>query len=177
MKIKLFKFKFLISLILIIIIVPFTIEIISYLVLEFGQKGFYNYENGNEFGIRENRKKDEFIGKDVILVIGDQFTYGCGVKKSDTYPYLLENKFKNHIKNDSIMVVNAGMNQYDTEMEYEMLKKIFDIYNPRVVIIAFHSEDIVQNNTVIKMEKEDFNIINRKKNPAPSFSNKKISKR
>jgi lysophospholipase L1-like esterase len=75
-----------------------------------------------------------------IMVLGDSITLGWGVESDKTFPKVLE-KLINENKNATVEVINAGVGNYNTEMEvYSFLKKGGQ-YNPDTIIMAYYTND------------------------------------
>jgi len=105
----------------------------------------------NAYGMRDEEitiKKPENTFR--IAVLGDSVTFGYGVDVEESYPDILEKKLQtNGVGNRRIEVLNLGvmgygMNQYLSVLEH----KIFD-FEPDVVILGHHLNDIWGEGTVL----------------------------
>lgn len=121
------------------------LEGIAYLILKKSSTGYYEKDFENTLGLRDPRQPSEIYSNEVILILGDSFTYGVGVKCQESYPVQLEKNLNITFPNRDIVVINGGSPGFDTQMEYSKLKRIYDYYQPKYVIIGFHSGDIFQN--------------------------------
>src|SRR3989338_2488013 len=65
-----------------------------------------------------------------ILVFGDSFTFGYGVRDNETYSYLLDD-----LIGQKTEVINAGVSGYGLFQEYILFNRIYERYNPDGVII------------------------------------------
>ena len=97
----------------------------------------------NGFGIRDNfipiEKKNN---ENRILVIGSSITLGWGVEYDSIFTTKLEYSL-NNIKNDKkYEVINAGIGNYNTEMEVIYTKSILDETNPDMIILHFFLNDV-----------------------------------
>lgn len=85
----------------------------------------------NSLGFRD----DEFVaGRPAILLLGDSFGFGWGVKHTESFAFLLENL-------SGMQVVNAGVPGYGTFHEFNLLRKHQDLINPKIVVVAFVAND------------------------------------
>jgi len=108
-------------------------------------KGFYRQDfelvySTNSQGLRD-REFTSFPDKGTkrVLAIGDSWTFGNGVKLSQTWPKQLKKIFKKKgIKSE---VINTGVNGYSTRIYYRILKKFYHLYHPDIVIVLVFSND------------------------------------
>jgi len=111
---------------------------------------FYpKYYKENKFGFRDSEfELNPSPNTQRILVLGDSFTYGMGIKKgSDTYPKVLERLLnKNSIDNKHFQVINAAKKGYNTAQEFYLLKTIGIAQNPDLVILGYYINDTEPDN-------------------------------
>lgn len=124
-----------------------ALEGISYLVLKVGDEGYYNQDFKNSIGLRDPREPLQLQGKQVIMAIGDSFTYGLGVRYQSSYPSQLEAMLRSTYSD--VAVVNAGIPGIDTKMALDLLKRIYSKYEPSIVVLGFTSGDVLQNQLAI----------------------------
>ncbi len=74
-----------------------------------------------------------------IVVVGDSYTEGCGVKYNQSYPYYLS---KDINKN----VINLGVGGYNTKLELERFKEIGLKYHPKLIIWQYCYNDYEDTN-------------------------------
>ncbi len=82
-----------------------------------------------------------------ILALGDSYTFGWMLPLRDSYPSILE-KILNQKSSLDYEVINAGVYGYNTEQEYEFLKREGIKYNPDLVIVGFTINDLEPQNTI-----------------------------
>lgn len=75
-----------------------------------------------------------------ILLLGDSFTFGWGVNRSDTYAELLEEQLNKNFA-ENIEVINTGVPSYGMKDYYKILKHKGIDYSPDMVIIGLHPTD------------------------------------
>ena len=101
---------------------------------------FYRkYYKLNSWGFRDReRQPTKSPGTFRILVLGDSFTFGAGVKfKEDLYPAILESKL-NSGGQDSILyeVINTGVKGLNTAQQHDYLRENGLALDPDIVIIG-----------------------------------------
>lgn len=129
------------------------IEASAYLIIKSNGTGYYQSDFKNSLNLRDPKEPEDTLNKRVVLILGDSFTYGLGVKYENSYPRLLENKLQSN--NSDLVVVNAGKPGFDTKNAYERLQRIYEHYMPDIVILGFHSADIFQNQRAFKKHIEN----------------------
>ena len=109
---------------------------------KFSQK-YYRYQKD---ALRQDKEFSTAKDKNVfrILVLGDSFTFGQGLKSiSDTYPKILENKL-NSMKSDTrYEVINAGQMALETVDELNFLKAKGLAYQPDIIILGYVYNDAI----------------------------------
>ena len=69
-----------------------------------------------------------------IIALGDSFTFGYGEDNDETYPYFLEQEFKQDIKN--IEVVNMSCTAYGLDQEYLWFKRDGEDLNGKILVLG-----------------------------------------
>jgi len=121
-----------------------------------GGPGSLKFENKyiqlNEQGYRDldfNIEKQ----KTRIVILGDSFTYGSGVKNpNNLYPKLLEKRLNGEGYN--VEILNFGKPSLGTKEELEVLKQDALNYNPDIVIIGYVLNDFenVERENLVSQE-------------------------
>jgi hypothetical protein len=101
------------------------------------EKGIFdNYWMPDNLGFRFNPSHSEgFIDSvsEVIVAVGDSFTYGHGVAHDQAYPAVLEDLLIK--KGRNVIVHNAGVPGYGLDQEYIYIKdEIIPNYKPDIII-------------------------------------------
>jgi hypothetical protein len=104
----------------------------------------------NSLGLRDYRPPHKSEDKEQIIVLGDSFTFGYGVRLEDSYPNILEQLLNDSCDGPGYEVINAGVPGYDTVDEAEMLKKIMLHYSPKWVIVGLHPGDFMSRQQLQK---------------------------
>ena len=107
---------------------------------------FYKkYYHHNEFGFRDREREYENKGRHYrILVLGDSFTYGAGVKFiEDLYPYRLEERLNQGLSEEGrkFEVINTGLKGLSTAQEFHYLKRKGMLFKPDLLILGFVLND------------------------------------
>lgn len=74
-----------------------------------------------------------------LLVLGDSFTYGLGVRDEETYAFRLQAIFPEH------EVINAGVNGYGIDQALLMWRKEGSRLRPDVVVLGYFVDDFNRN--------------------------------
>ncbi len=99
-----------------------------------------------------------------IVTIGDSFTDTTSVQPSETYSYHLEEILNSKSDDFNFQVYNFGIAGYNTEQELVMLREKAIEYNPDLVILQFHDNDISPQNShlfgkIFGEDSETFNFV------------------
>ena len=81
----------------------------------------------------------------IILAFGDSLTYGTGANKGESYPAVLENTI--HRK-----VINAGVPGELSMQGLTRLSKLFDKYQPDLLILCHGGNDIIRKEDLAEAE-------------------------
>jgi lysophospholipase L1-like esterase len=93
----------------------------------------------NSLGFRDI--EPEPTTKPTVLFVGDSFVWGYDVEASERFTDLLRAELA------AIRVVNAGISGYGTDQEYLLLRRIWDRFAPRVVVLMFCTDNDRDDNT------------------------------
>jgi hypothetical protein len=73
-----------------------------------------------------------------IVIAGDSLTYGYGIAREETYPYLIEQALKNTYR---VEVINLGRCGAQSNDVYDILEKYIPILQPDLVIYGAYLND------------------------------------
>jgi len=76
-----------------------------------------------------------------IVVLGDSFTFGSGVRNEDTFPSAMGDFFKTNVPGRNIEVLNLGAGRYNTVNEVSLLFRRGVQFDPDIVLICFFLND------------------------------------
>ncbi|MCW7071387.1 MAG: SGNH/GDSL hydrolase family protein [Methanophagales archaeon] len=96
----------------------------------------------NSKGLRDREyeyKKPEGINR--IVVLGDSFTWGCGVEEKKIFTEVLEDNLL-----EKFQVINMGVIGYSNAQELLTLMNEGIKYNPNIVIVAFCIQNDIRDN-------------------------------
>ena len=95
----------------------------------------------NKFGLRgEEIPIADYYEKDNIIILGDSFTFGQGVNDGEEYPAVLTAACK-----DNINVINISCPGWGLTQQLRRYHDLGRLYNPKVVIIQFCGNDLIDN--------------------------------
>jgi hypothetical protein len=104
----------------------------------------------NNLGMRDTR--DYALEKKAntfrILLLGDSVAFGHGSIYEHTYSYLLEQRLKAWRPAIDWQIWNAGVPGYNTSQELVYLERVGRAYQPDLVIVGFHPNDVTSNEIV-----------------------------
>ena len=83
-----------------------------------------------------------------VLVLGDSFTFGVGVRDADTFCRRLETKLTARHERP-VDVLNAGVQGYNTRDEVLYLEKQWLGLDPDLVLIVFYLNDAYDDSTIL----------------------------
>lgn len=127
------------------------------------EEGTYNHPDfsvsvsNNPDGQRDLEYTVERIqGKNRMLVLGDSMGWGFGVELEERFSEVLESKYPDW------EVINASVSGYGTDQELLYYKHRGSKYQPDVVLVLFHPNDVenVNRSTMYWHNKPKFELIN-----------------
>lgn len=90
-------------------------------------------------GIRSNGEIDKTVQRadsdNLILAVGDSFTFGDGVSDNETWPAFLE-------ANSKKKVINGGVFAYGLDQSFLRMKSLTEKYDPEIIILSFIPDDV-----------------------------------
>ena len=104
--------------------------------------GFSGDINGVEIKINSQGLRSPLFEADVktkkrLLILGDSIVFGWGVKQDSIFIYRLYNLFK-----DSLEIIGAGTNSWNTRAEYAFLKKDALAFQPDYLVLIINPNDV-----------------------------------
>lgn len=92
---------------------------------------------GKDFFEREVEGNNTFR----IMVLGDSVTMGIGVAEQDRYTEVLETLLRMKHPKAKIEVINLGVHGFATVQEVKMLRRMWDVIQPNLVVVGFCAND------------------------------------
>jgi len=80
-----------------------------------------------------------------ILMVGDSITLGWGIEENATFSKIIEEKLNENRPLDDFNeyeVINMGVGNYNTQMEYAVLKEKGINYDPNLIIVNYYLNDL-----------------------------------
>lgn len=112
-----------------------------------------DYWETDIYGFRKNPQHTSIINKGSILVIGDSFAYGHGVRHEEAWPYLLEQKLRS--SNPTLLVYNAAVAATGTDQQYVRLHRYVKEFHPRAVIWMIDTNDMLDSDLACLFSRND----------------------
>lgn len=120
--------------------------------------GYFDAENGvpatvNNLGLRgPDVAEEKPTGMRRILLLGDSFTFGVGVRDEDTFARRLESDLNRDAPSgEQFEVINAGVQGYNTRDEVLYLEREWLKLDPDLVVIVFYLNDAYEDRTFLNM--------------------------
>jgi len=113
--------------------------------------GWRGVTGGKELAINSKGLRDRDYayrkppGVKRILVLGDSYTWGYGVRNDEVYTEVLERRFEQEGRKWE--VINSGVSGYGTDQEYLWFRTEGVKYQPDLVVVAFFVLNDPRNNT------------------------------
>lgn len=106
---------------------------------------FDDIEGFDEYGFRLNKDHSlNELHQNIIVMIGDSFTYGDHVRNENAYPAITERILKQ--KGYDVIVHNAGVSGYGSDQEYfYLINKVLKKVSPKIVVWNLHMSDFYDN--------------------------------
>lgn len=97
----------------------------------------------NQDGFRSSYDRREFLRfRERIVVMGDSFVFGAGVRQSAAFPQVLEGLLRQRLGRADIAVLNAGIISYSPLLAQRSFDGIVAQYRPTTVLFALDVTDI-----------------------------------
>lgn len=107
----------------------------------------------NEHGVRDLRRLSTFRPEDLTLVVlGDSFVFGYGLKPSQTIPWQMERMLRTRHRNLPVKVVNFGYISASPYLSLRQLRDFGSAYAPDLVLLCIDMTDFHDD---IKYQKYD----------------------
>ena len=98
----------------------------------------------NQLGLRDRELDKKQVGELRILLLGDSVTFGWGVPIEATFGRRLETILASK-RAQPVRTVNSGVGGYNTVQQHAMLRSLFDMVDPDMVILLYVRNDIESN--------------------------------
>jgi lysophospholipase L1-like esterase len=94
----------------------------------------------NAYGLRDRDRPPKSPGTKRVLVIGDSYTFGYAVAEAEAYPQVAE-RLLTERGHPRVEVVNAGIPDYNSRQERQLLQRLMPIYAPDAVVLGYVMND------------------------------------
>jgi hypothetical protein len=97
----------------------------------------------NEDGMRSDYSREEFLNHGVrVLVMGDSFVWGMGVRQEDMLASVMERKLRERLGRDDVAVITGANISYSPVLLRKRYREVYRHYRPTVVLLALDASDI-----------------------------------
>ncbi|MGE0463318.1 MAG: SGNH/GDSL hydrolase family protein [Vicinamibacterales bacterium] len=98
-------------------------------------------------GFRRNDAGDQARGEGpVVLALGDSFTFGLGVRDTETWPARLETRLRERA-GQAVSVINSGTISYGVSQELDLLRASVSRLKPAIVVHGLYWNDFMTTGT------------------------------
>jgi lysophospholipase L1-like esterase len=107
----------------------------------------------NLLGLRDRDRPAKAPGTRRVLVIGDSYTWGYAVAEEEAFPQTAERLLRERGRPD-LEVINAGVPDYNSRQERQLLGRLMPIYEPDAVFLAYVVND-AEPSTAVPVHPEE----------------------
>jgi lysophospholipase L1-like esterase len=119
-------------------------------------RGYFDADNGvimsvDRWGMRrraEDTEQAKPAGTTRILLLGDSFAFGVGVRDEDTFARRIEARLA-ATAGRRVEVLNAGVQGYNTHDEVVYLEKEWLAFEPDIVLVVFYLNDAYDDSAIL----------------------------
>jgi lysophospholipase L1-like esterase len=94
----------------------------------------------NSHGLRDRDRSAKEPGTKRVLVMGDSYTFGYAVAEEEAFPQVAE-RLLHERGHPEIEVINAGIPDYNSRQERQLLQRLLPVYAPDAVVLAYVVND------------------------------------
>lgn len=78
-------------------------------------------------------------GTEILLFLGDSYTFGYGVSESEAFPARVEHMLRDAGR--EVIAINAGVPGFNTVQEFQYLLELLETFDPRAVVLSYVVND------------------------------------
>jgi hypothetical protein len=114
-------------------------------------EGIDVFVDTNEDGLRAPYSREDFKKyPNRVIVLGDSFAFGLGVRSEDAFPARLENELRRGMRGDGVAVLNTGIVSYSPFLQKPLFAKTLAAYRPTLVLVFLDASDIADDYAYMK---------------------------
>ncbi|HXB56397.1 MAG TPA: hypothetical protein VN461_16605 [Vicinamibacteria bacterium] len=100
----------------------------------------------NADALRDTPDSEAFHAEGLnLIILGDSFTYGYGVKATESFPSCLRRLLRDAYPGRDVEVANFGWISSSPLLSYRRLEKIGDQYKPKIVVLCVDMTDFSED--------------------------------
>jgi len=120
-------------------------------------RGYFDTDGGvimsvDAHGLRRGEREitqEKQLGVTRLLLLGDSFTFGVGVRDEDTFARDLDRQLNRGATAPRFEVLNAGVQGYNTRDEVLYLENEWLAFEPDIVLIVFYVNDAYNDSAIL----------------------------
>ncbi len=110
----------------------------------------------NEDGLRSEYSREAFLQySERIVMMGDSFTYGYGVRQRFAFPEVCQQLLRERLHRDGLAVLNAGIVSYSPFLANLLFDGVIRAYKPQLVLYFLDATDFGDDYQYAAMAKCD----------------------
>ncbi len=129
---------------------------------ELDHRGYYKkhdytiWFNFNQYGARWLTADEQQLQGKVVLLLGDSYTYGSGIRYEDTYSYLLQESMRENGR--EFTVLNFGKSGANSETCLQNYNIVKDRAEHHFVLYSLHLNDLISFDTSYILRNQAFGL-------------------
>lgn len=97
----------------------------------------------NSMGLRTAYEREDFLRfPRRVVFLGDSFTFGLYVPLENSFPRLLEKRWRQQLGETELAALNAGLVSYSPLLERQLYEKRLAAFKPEIVVMLFDATDV-----------------------------------
>jgi lysophospholipase L1-like esterase len=116
----------------------------------------YHVKTNNKGFREDNFPKKPAENKTRVVVVGDSYTFGWGLNRSDLFTHLTERKLN---EDGNYEVLNLGIPGFGMRDYYYLIKERAINYQPDIIVVVFKSDDKLSTKKALDLRQKAASLI------------------